>query len=378
MGILEQVEDFVKQYFEDHDGSKLFYHDLSHTQRIVKSCKKIAEKADIGDFELENVLIAAWFHDIGYFKSRENHEEESIKIATNFLEKLNYPEDGIDRVKSCILATKMEHKPQSLPESIIKDADMSSLGKKSFKKRAKELRKELEETKGENYTDEQWNEKNIDFLVKHHYYTKYGRKKYAKRKKKNIKKMLAKKIKAKKKLGRGVETMFRISIPNHIELSAIADNKANIMLSINTIVISIVLSALMPKFDKNPHLIVPVLILLAVCVSTIVLATISTIPKITKGEFTVDEIKNKTANLLFFGNFHKMAKKDFEYGVHEMIKDPDFLYGSLAKDLYSLGRVLHNKYRFLNLCYKVFMFGVIIAVCAFIVAMVTAPEPVNF
>ena len=69
---------------------------------------------------------------------------------------------------------------------------------------------------------------------------------------------------------KGIETMFRTALKNHMELSAIADNKANIMLSINAIIISISLSTLIPNFDENPKLIIPTMILLLVCIVTIV------------------------------------------------------------------------------------------------------------
>ena len=71
-------------------------------------------------------------------------------------------------------------------------------------------------------------------------------------------------------LGRGVETMYRTTYRTHVNLSSIADNKANIMLSINAIVISIVLSTLMPQVIGNPKLFIPTIILLIVCLLSII------------------------------------------------------------------------------------------------------------
>jgi hypothetical protein len=169
-------------------------------------------------------------------------------------------------------------------------------------------------------------------------------------------------------LGRGVETMFRATYRTHVNLSSIADNKANIMLSINAIIISIVLPQLVPRFSENPSLILPTIILLVVCLVSIVFATLATRPKITRTLYTREDIQKRQANLLFFGNFYRMPLPDFHWGMMEMIKDSDFLYSSMTKDIYFLGVVLAKKYRYLSICYSIFMFGMIASVLAFATA----------
>jgi hypothetical protein len=191
----------------------------------------------------------------------------------------------------------------------------------------------------------------------------------------NSKKKKGKKAKKKKKqnLGRGVETMYRTTYRTHINLSSIADNKANIMLSINAIIISIVVSNLATKLDSNPHLILPTALLLFVCMLSLVFAILSTRPKITKGKFSREDIENKQANLLFFGNFYNMDLDDFHWGMMEMLKDPDFLYSSMTRDLYYLGVVLAKKYRYLRICYSIFMYGLIISLIGFGIAFSIQP-----
>ena len=169
-------------------------------------------------------------------------------------------------------------------------------------------------------------------------------------------------------LGRGVETMYRTTYRTHVNLSSIADNKANIMLSINAIIISITVSTLVPSFTDNPKLVIPTILLLGVCLVAVVFATLSTRPKVTEGKFTKEDIKNKRSNLLFFGNFYNMELDDFHWGMTEMIKDSDFLYSSMTRDLYFLGVVLAKKYKYLRICYGIFMYGLIIAVLAFALA----------
>ena len=83
------------------------------------------------------------------------------------------------------------------------------------------------------------------------------------------------------------------------------------------------------------------------------------------GKFTKEDVANKKVNLLFFGNFHQMKLDEFEWAMNEMMKDKDYLYGSLTKDLYFLGLVLNRKYSLLRLTYTVFMIGIVISVLAF-------------
>lgn len=173
-----------------------------------------------------------------------------------------------------------------------------------------------------------------------------------------------------KDAGRGIETMFRTSLRNHIQLSQIADNKANIMLTINGGILAFALGSLFPRFGENSLLVLPTCILASVCVTALVFAVISTIPKVTRGIYSREEIRDKKANLLFFGNFYKMTLEDFEWGINEIIKDKEFLYSSMIRDFYNLGKVLSVKYKYLRVSYLIFMIGLIVSVTAFAAAFV--------
>lgn len=163
--------------------------------------------------------------------------------------------------------------------------------------------------------------------------------------------------------------MYRNIYRTHINLSSIADNKANIMLSVNAIIISIVVTNLIPRLETSTYLLLPTIFLLAVCLGALVCAILATQPKVTKNKLTREDISNRKANLLFFGNFYNMELEDFHWGMMEMIKDSDFLYSSMTRDLYYLGIVLAKKYQYLRICYSIFMYGLIASVIAFAVAM---------
>jgi hypothetical protein len=168
---------------------------------------------------------------------------------------------------------------------------------------------------------------------------------------------------------RGIETMFRIASENHITLSSMADTKANIMISINSIILSVVVSVLFRKIEEFPHLLVPTLLLVSSCLLTIIFAVLSTRPHVSTGKFTRQDIEQKKTNLLFFGNFHGMALEDYEWGVKQLMGDRDYLYTSLTKDIYFNGKVLARKYRLLRWSFNIFMFGFVAAIVGFIVAL---------
>lgn len=180
-------------------------------------------------------------------------------------------------------------------------------------------------------------------------------------------------IPKKKKLGsvkRGVSDMFRTSYRTHIELSAIADNKSNIMISINGIIISIIIASISPKIDSNPWLLIPTAVLLLTCLGSMIYAVLSARPRVSKELVTLKDVRANRANILFFGNFHTMPREDYVEGLEELMQDSERLYDNMARDLHGLGVVLAKKYKLLRVSYNIFMVGLVLSVLSFIVVFV--------
>ena len=133
----------------------------------------------------------------------------------------------------------------------------------------------------------------------------------------------------------------------------------------------------MRKLDTNPHLIAPTAIMTIISLTTLIYAVLVTRPVVTAGIFTAEDIEKKQANLLFFGNFYNMNLKDFQWGMLEMMNDKDYLYGNMIKDFYYLGQVLGKKYKYLRVCYNIFMYGLIISIIAFAVAVILYEKPTD-
>ncbi len=370
------------------------YHNLEHTKEVVDAAMEIASRSELTEENLETVILAAWFHDVGYSCNAQNHEDESIRLMKEKLTQFGVADERIREIAEIIKSTQMPQSPKDQLSKIMCDADLYHLSTDFFQTRSEELRKELADICDNDFSEKEWKKVTAEFMSAHTYFTNYAKLILEPKKKKNLKKLkkdknnrsadskyvekledqvvrLQNKVEQTRiqKPDRGIETMFRITSKNHLTLSAMADNKANIMISINSIILSVLVSVLFRKLEDYPHLIVPGLILVFVCLATIVFAVLATRPQVSSGTFTRQDIENRKTNLLFFGNFHNSELPDYLWGMKEMMKDADFLYGSMIKDIYFLGLVLGKKYKMLRKSYTVFMYGFIISILAFLVAM---------
>jgi predicted metal-dependent HD superfamily phosphohydrolase len=389
--LLLKAEKYVFLLLTKELSNDFLYHNFSHTQRVVNAIKELIAGENISEVDANVLVLAAWFHDVGYIKGCDNHEESSVRIVTNFLEEYNIDDSIINTVSRIIRATKMGAEADDVLEKVMRDADCAHLGNKGFSDVSDLLKEELNLVHNKDYSDSEWIQENIQFLANnHHYHTSYAQGNWQQGKDKNLAQLFKQQKKVKqeerkesakneelklkkqkaKTPERGIETMFRVTLRNHITLSDIADTKANILLSVNAIIISLALSSLLPKLDNpsNQHLIIPTIVFIAFTVASIVLSVIATRPNVTEGKFSRKDVEDKKVNLLFFGNFHKMSLPEFEWAMGELMKDKAYLYNSMTKDLYFLGLVLSRKYKILRLTYLVFMIGIIVSVIAFAVA----------
>jgi predicted metal-dependent HD superfamily phosphohydrolase len=405
--LLEEVKHYVVSYFDVHHDPELIYHNLKHTKDVVAAATQIANHYQLSDGDFFIVIAAAWFHDTGYFTDKHNHETKSAETASHFLKQLKVDTAVIDKVNGCIMATTMPQKPTNLLEEILCDADLFHLGTDDFRDKNKLMRKEMEAIKHTEYDKDAWRLSTIELLQSQRYFTDYCRLLLTDQKDKTLAKLKDKQAEVKEKgeekeavetddstaivkadkaeledhdkhdkdkkhkgdkPERGIETMFRISSANHQRLSDMADNKAHIMITVNSIILSAIISLVLRKLDEHSNLLIPTFLLLGVSLLTMIFSILATRPSIPEGLFSHEDIEKKTVNLLFFGNFYRMSFDSYSEGMVKMMDDKDFLYGSLIRDNYSQGVVLGKKYRLLRASYNIFMFGLIISVVAFAIS----------
>ena len=418
--IQEQVKHYVRSFFDSHADEGLLYHNRTHTEKVVEAAIAIGQHYQLDEKDFFIVNVAAWFHDLGYYKGGSTgHEEKGAEMAESFLTGTGVDVAVIEAVRDCILATRLPQKPTNLLEEIVCDADLFHLGSDEFAERNKLLRKEIEALHHKKISKDQWRKDSIRFLESHHYHTDYCQLLLNEQQQANLDKLKArepeipssdpvaallarheeaeeeqgvassekkdkkgrkeegKKDAGKKDAGRGIDTVFRITSNNNQRLSSQADSKAHILIQVNSIIISVLLSLLLRKIEDHTNLAIPAVILLTVNLVTIIFSILATRPHIPPGTFSKADLDEKTVNLLFFGNFYKMSLPDYADGMLQMMDDRDFLYGSLIRDVYFQGIALGKKYRWLRLSYNVFMYGLILSVLAFLIAALAFPVPLN-
>lgn len=380
--LISKVESYVQQFFSGGCCQQYCYHNESHTDMVVSAVQEMSLHYSLNASDSCALVVAAYFHDLGYAEGGAiNHEIRGAQMAKDFLTKEGVNPDLTATVERCILATRMPQNPTDLLEQIICDADLFHLGSPQFLERNKLMFQEAERISDVKIDKNLWRAATIKLFQEHHFHTDYAKDKLTAGKKLNLDTLMKKKkksdhkeieveeLKGLKKPERGIETMFRVTSTNSQRLSDMADNKANLLLTVNSIILSLIVTVLLRSLDKNTHLIVPTIILMSVVVVVMVLAILSTIPKIPAGYFTEEEVKNKSVNLLFFGNFYNMPLETYNEGMIKVMDDREFLYGMLTKDVYSQGVVLGRKYKLLRYAYGAFMFGLIISVLAFVVSI---------
>lgn len=389
--IVKSAEEYVFNLFKEKLPPDHVYHNYKHTFQTVKACKEIAGSYNLSSRELEIVLLAAIFHDTGYIETYQGHEEVSVRLFNEFIGG-DYPLEDIKLVEELILSTKAGTVPDGTLQEILHDADYINIGKKKFIQRAELLRIEWERLLNKTYTDLEWAEIQLNFLISTNFVTEEAIVKLDDQREENIRAQREKiemlrveqeKLNAKLeknnpakplKEGRGVETLYRSVYEYHINLSSIADNKANIMISINTIIISLVITLFGSGYTFSGQnefgslrFVLPMAVLLLTSLLAVVFAILSSRPNVTTKERY--ELSKKDSSILFFGNFAQLQLREFVGRINELKHQKEELYDSMSVDIYHLGSVLVKKYRLLSWSYNIFMGGLVLCAVAFVIIM---------
>jgi hypothetical protein len=341
----KQLRTHVKTYLQTKLDEPVF----SDAVSLVKISEKISENYDLSGEEKIILEMAAWFRSVP-------------ELASAFLTSENTEASVFEKIISLI---NIEAKPGDSLQMIILDAASYHYGTKGFKKQNE--RQRLAAGVGK----QEWLTKTISEIKAHKYYTDYGLSKLEMPKQVRIEKLeaeLTAVINATKKdrPERSIETMFKISASNHQHLSSMADNKAHILITVNSIILSILISVLLRKLDEDSYLAYPTFVLLAVSVVSITISIIAIKPVVRDNTGQPTGSGQKNPNLLFFGSVSTLKLKEFTERILGTMDDKDTLYLMLIRNAYLHSIVLGRKSRLLKTAYIIFMYGLIISVVAFI------------
>lgn len=371
--IVQQAQQYTLNLFNEWQFSKLVYHNYALTIAIVKQVNTLANLSKAPDSSTEIAIIAAYFSQTQWLKK----EQEALSHLHHFFQQTPYSQS--QQVK-LTLKNWQKGIVKSIPEALLTDAvQFVEYGEKysewmTLRKLEQELFSESTIVRNE------WQQNELAELLAIKFYTPYAKINYAPIVAQNIAKLKARIDKAALPLDktksineRGAQTFFRANYRNHINLSAIADNKANIMISVNSILISVLITIMTWRniTEVTPRIILPAVIFLITGLASLIFAVLSARPKVTNVNKELIDFEKVKQNITFFGNFVQLPVEEYETAMDEVLQDDELLYGNMKRDLYYLGKVLAQKYYYLTISYNIFMVGFILSVSLFLFFFLT-------
>jgi len=387
--ILKAAQKQVLQFFNENHDARLVYHNFQHTIGAVNFVHTIASSSDISKEEIEICQLAAWFSNCGYLTDYKDFLPSSINQATEFLDQKKYPSDKKERVINCLKSLDSTFTPENTEQKLFSDAINAHEMTTGFSDTSPILRLEWELMQHQKLSTVEWSRVQLQRLMNTQFHLPYSKLHYEpsvahnlmeqklkveKNKNAAFKQELQSKPLRKfqaierKQPNSATQTFFRTNYRNHINLSAIADNKANIMISVNAIMISVLISILSYGniTETKPMILMPVIMFIVSGLTSLIFAVLSARPKVTnvfKQDMTPEEAQK---NIVFFGNFVNLDLNQYEEAMDAMFRDSELIYGNMTRDMYFLGKVLDKKYRYLGISYNIFMVGFVTTVLMFL------------
>ena len=180
---------------------------------------------------------------------------------------------------------------------------------------------------------------------------------------KKAKKMNKKNKKNKKELGstRGIETMYRSAYRAQLDLTALAATKANIMISLNGLILSVLTLSGPFVLVAEPMFTAPIAVFLITCLASIIFAVLAAQPHFKRSKSTIDEFKKDQANILVFDQFSSLDIGEHSKVMTGMLRDNKRVYKNMSRQLYTLGIDAHRKYGLLKYSYTAFLVGLTVS-----------------
>ncbi len=384
--ILKQASAYVLGLYNQHKNGSLVFHNYALAFRRVEVANQLAAAHPLTELQREVIELSCWFLNMGCVVNYEHATQQSIRELGLFFKQTNSSEALRKQVVNCMQVISLQRKVIDICEQIVADASTIAAFLPNYETRMKLLRKEWELQGIRQFEDQEWLTFLKNQLSEIQLYTAPAKIQFEstlgqlliqideqeKKKRKKQQRLSTEAPFQQLENGvplRGAQTFFRTNYRNHINLSAIADNKANIMISVNAILISVLITFLSYRNIgiNQPKILLPVILFLVTGLSSLIFAVLASRPKITR------QASGLKRNIIFFGNFVQLSLDDFETAMDQVLKDEQALYGNMVRDLYYLGKVLDKKYRYLKIAYNIFMVGFIGTVLAFLAILFLIP-----
>lgn len=392
-GIVRKAGERVLEIFNRNPDARLVLHSYPFTAEVVTRIDEIAAQEGVSDPEKEIAQLAAWFLQVGYTMDYRQPARYSLSEAERFLLREQYPEEQRRRVLQCLKTVAEKQPLKTDAERLLSDAFQLTSYVIDFQDRTPLWRLEWELLGDRRLSDYEWEKLQLQYLLQVQLHTHYARTHYEPQlaqliyeQKQAVEKArqretrggqehrLFHQLEKKRNPTRAMQTFFRTNFRNHINLSSIADNKANIMISVNSILISVLISILTYRniSETQPIILMPGVIFLVTGLASLIFAVLSARPKVTKLHQPEEKQEDPEKNIVFFGNFVHLDIDQYEEAMDRVFRDDALIYGNMTRDLYYLGKVLDKKYKYLSISYNIFMVGFVATVGSFLVLLFTS------
>lgn len=378
--ILAEAKEHIFELFKKQANTRLVYHNYELTHQFLAIIEAIAKETKASEAAKELTFLAGIFSFTGYLTNYARATETSMQEAEQFLAARNYSKAKTEKIKDLIRLLANQKTPVTPEQELFNDAYNALKYGETYAAKTPLLLLEQELMQHRNMSKEQWTSLQLQELLGVKFYTSFGKQRFESLIANNIlsvKKQVDKYqrkgsiiIEEPKTLGifeelegavpnRAIQTYLRTNYRNHINLSAIADNKANIMISVNAILLSVLISLLSYKnmAETNPMVLMAFFIFFTTGLTSLIFAVLSARPKVTMVNKNITDIHELKKNMVFFGSYVHLDLAQYEQAVDAMFRDGALIYGNMARDIYFLGKVLDKKYRYLTNSYNIFMVG---------------------
>ena len=381
-----QARQFVLRLYSQKQDARLLLHNYSLGAALEEAITEIGRVENAPVPTTESAILAGWFLPTGWLFDTSTPSQYSPKVAQQFFQKSGIAPEAQQKTLLAIQQVMKGETPTTTAGRMLSDAYQAVIFLGDSADRLLSMRIEREMLSGQTFTKTIWAREVLEQLLRIKWHTHHGQA--------HLQPLLTKAIHAqraevekrnekeevqeghftnleKKDPVRGAQTYFRTNFRNHINLSAIADNKANIMISVNAILVSVLITFLSYRNigENSPQILLPVVVFLVTGMSSLIFAVLSARPKVTRLNGIQQDSQMAKENLSFFGNFVQLDLEDYEAAMDEIFQDGQLLYGNMVRDLYFLGKVLDKKYRYLSISYTVFMVGFVATVVSFLIML---------
>lgn len=386
--LLTKVSQFCLEQINHFKSKGLIVHNFSFAQNLSNHIYELGILSQIEEHNILAPQIAAYMLILGYQDNYNAPWENAIPYAKDFCSTHEMDEELREKIIYTLFSMNKQGDPISMEARLFSDALNSYKWIENQAVFSQMLRTERQLKTADLFEELDWEELILRELLDLRFFLEGCNKIYQERlshtiseQNEKIQKLQRKTLKLsdakaftqieKRIPTSGIQTFFRTNYRNHINLSAIADNKANIMISVNAVLITVIISILSYKnlTEIEPGIFFPSVIFLCFGLASLTLAVLASRPKVTS-HLDLESAKSGTSkNLIFFGNFVKLSEEEYEEAMDKMFKDTNLLYSNLSADIYNLGKVLDKKYKLLAASYNFFLIGFGITVLFFIILL---------